>query len=253
MGLALTTRVTALSRRTALRLGGLYLPLVVSACTTQSVEPKEVERAQMMPWTDAVPPYRLSPGDKIRVFYQRTPELNETAVVGPDGTVGLRPAGRVPALGRTLAEMDIAIARAATRMLATPVVDVVLDDAAGAVVYVGGSVREAGVYPLTGRVGVLEAIVRAKGFDPEARMTEVVLIRRNAQNRPMLRTIDVRNFLSAAVLDDDVPLVAGDIVFVPRSRIAELNLWIDQFITRVLPFSRSFSYTMQTGAAGLAL
>lgn len=243
-----------LARRTALRLGMVFVPLMAAGCgTTQGIDPTEVNRAGMMPWSDAVPAYRLNPGDKIRVFYQRTPELNETAVVGPDGMVGLRPAGRVPALGKTLAEMDVTIARAATRMLSLPIVDVVLDEAAGAVVYVGGSVREAGVYPLVGRVGVLEAIVRAKGFDPEARMTQVVLIRRNAQDRPMLRTIDVRNFVSTVILDDDVPLVAGDIVFVPRSKIAELDLWIDQFINRVLPFNRSFSYTLQNGASALAL
>jgi hypothetical protein len=30
---------------------------------------------------------------------------------------------------------------------------------------------------------------------------------------------------------------------VPRSRIAEVNLWIDQNINRLLPFSRSVSWT----------
>jgi hypothetical protein len=38
--------------------------------------------------------------------------------------------------------------------------------------------------------------------------------------------------------------MAGDIVFVPRNKISEVDLWIDQYITRFLPFSRSFDYSI---------
>jgi len=237
---------TGMLRRVLGLLLALAMSLVLAACeTTQSVVPTETNRAEMAPWTDVLPPYRINPGDKVRVFYQRTPELNEVALVAPDGSIGLRAAGQVVAAGRTLGELEQQIAHAATRMLTDPVVTVALDEAAGALVYVGGAVREPGVYPLTGRVGALEAILRAHGFDAEARMTQVVLIRRAPSNRPMLRTIDVRGFAATASLQDDVPLVAGDILFVPRNRAAEVDLWIDQFINRALPFSRSFGYVIQ--------
>jgi hypothetical protein len=33
-------------------------------------------------------------------------------------------------------------------------------------------------------------------------------------------------------------------VFVPKTTIAEVDQWVDQFITRVVPFQRSFNYTV---------
>ena len=42
----------------------------------------------------------------------------------------------------------------------------------------------------------------------------------------------------------DVPIYPGDILFVPRTTIAEINLWIELFIERVLPFERSFQYSL---------
>jgi len=224
------------------------LTIGIAGCsTTQSIVPTEVNRSGMAPWTDVVPTYRINSGDRLRIFYERTPELNEVALVAPDGSVGLRAAGQVPAAGLTIAELEQAVAKAASRMLAAPVVTIALEEAAGSVVYVGGAVREPGVYPLTGRVGAMEAILRAHGFDPEARMTEIVLIRRSPSNKPMLRTIDVRNFAASVSMADDVPLVAGDILFVPRSRAAEVDLWVSQSITRAVPFNSSFGYVIQPG------
>ena len=75
-------------------------------------------------------------------------------------------------------------------------------------------------------------------------MDQVVLIRRNPQNRPMLRTVDLRDFVNQGSTDADRPLVPGDIVFVPRNGISEVDLWIDQFVTKFLPFQRDFNYTI---------
>ena len=59
----------------------------------------------------------------------------------------------------------------------------------------------------------------------------------------MLRTLDLRRFASTGDPTATVTLASEDMIFVPRSRIAEVNLWIDQYVNRLLPFSRSVSYT----------
>lgn len=244
-------------RRHALRLAGAGIAVLVAGCTsqdletTQSVMPVEQKRSAFDPWTEQAPTYRFNPGDKVRVFYERTPELNEIVLIGPDGNIGLRAAGRVPAAGRTAEELEFAITRAASRILNAPIVLISLDDTAGAIFHVGGSVKDPGTYPLVGRVGVLEAIIRARGFELDARMTQVILIRRGPASRPMLRTVDIRNFAATADISDDVPLAPGDIIYVPRSRIGELDLWVEQFINRVVPFNKSFSYVSQGSKTGL--
>jgi hypothetical protein len=236
-----------------IRTWSLCLPLlaVLGGCghtsfmsTTQSVTPVESEPRGFATWQDEVPAYRFIPGDKLRVQFLLTPELGEETVIAPDGKIGLRAAGQLHAAGTTARELQEAVTKAALANLVNPIVTVSLLETPGSRVFVGGSVTRPGAFAVDGRRGAFEAVVLAGGFAPEARMDEVVLIRRNPQNKPMLRTVDLRNFINTGTDAGDLPLVPGDILFVPRNRISEVDLWIDQFINKFLPFQRVFSYTV---------
>lgn len=227
----------------------LALPFL-AGCTGQELTVRQERPERFTRWQDAPPSYRFSPGDRLNVRFRLTPELNEVALVGPDGTISLRAAGVVRVGGLSVEEAEAAIAQASRRVLLNPEVNIGFDETAANQVIVGGEVQRAGVYPLVGRRGVLEAVMLAGGFTPQARMNEVVLIRRDPDNRPMLRTVDLQGFVQSAQSNADVPLFGGDIVFVPRSRIAEVSNWVDQYINRTIPFSRTFVYSVQ-GTTGL--
>ncbi len=268
------------------------------ACTTSfTLEPVERQPEGFAPWDETVGDYRLLPNDEIEIRFFYTPELNDRLVLGPDGTVHLQFVGRVMAAGRTLAELQRNLTRAYAKDLIDPQLVVVLRGIESQQVYVGGQVIQPGIYPMVHQLDVLRAILLAGGFRETARVEEIVLIRRNRDNRPMLRTVNVKAFIEdggptedetdrttrvgpdaadrpgrdrwgdgvhrvdhddrRVATDDhqpdepkdigDVPLVAGDIVFVPRSHIAEVNTFVDQFITRVLPFNRNFNYNIDHG------
>jgi len=235
----------------------LLLPLLAACApgtnnfsTTQSIAVRENMPEGFAPWSDTMPPYRFGAGDKVKVQYLLTPEINETVLVAPDGTVTLRTGVRLIVDGRTGEEASQAVAEASRRVLTHPFVTVSLEEAGSAVAFVGGMVRRSGAYPVAGRRGVAEMITLAGGLEDTARMDQVVLIRRSPENQPMLRTVDLRGFLAGRSTEADVPLTAGDIVFVPRSRIAEVGMWVNQAITQVLPFSRSFSYAINRNNPG---
>jgi len=229
----------------------LLAALLLAACTpgtsftstTAGLALQESQPQGFASWTNALPAYRIGPGDKLRVQFLLTPDMNETVTVAPDGSFALRVAGRVEADGATTSEIEARIAQAARGALNNPMVTVGVEDAASAVVYVGGQVQRAGAYPLAGRRGLMEHVLLAGGLSEQARMDQVALIRRSPEGRPMLRTVNLQGFASTG-LGDDVALQPGDIVFVPRSRIAELNLWIEQFVNRTLQINRSFNYTI---------
>jgi len=42
----------------------------------------------------------------------------------------------------------------------------------------------------------------------------------------------------------DIVLAPYDVVLVPRSGIANMGLWVDQWVRRILPISLGFSYTI---------
>lgn len=222
----------------------LAISLALSACTGQSLSPVESYPQGFAPWSDGLSPYHLGPGDHFLVKYRLLPDLDDEATVAPDGTAGLRMAGQVDAAGLTSAELAQEIETKSKRWMRDPQVTVALRETPSNKVFVGGSVQHPGPFPLSGRMGAMEAILLAGGFNDEARYDEVVLIRRSPDNKPMLRTINLRDFIQTGGAPGDVPLASGDILFVPRSSIAETDLWVEQFINRVVPFQRSFSYTI---------
>lgn len=234
-----------------LLLAGLALPVAGCAnsvfSTTQSVSITERSPERFAAWTDTVPDYQFSPGDKLKIQFELTPEMGEDAVVGPDGRISLRAAGQVQAAGETAQTLQDAIAKASSRTLINPKVTVALAENPGAPVYVGGAVNKPGAYTIVGRHGSFEAIQLAGGLGTEARMTEIVLIRRDQHNRPMLRTVDLRSMVEGNDAHPDVPLVSGDIVFVPRNKISEVDLWVDYYLNRLIPFSKAFSYSVNSG------
>ena len=59
----------------------------------------------------------------------------------------------------------------------------------------------------------------------------------------MMRTVDLRDALSGRPADQ-VPLRRHDIVFVPRSTIAEVNLFVEQYIANIVPFNEAFGYAL---------
>lgn len=221
----------------------------LTACTTQELRPAEQNAKNFAPWTNEIPPYRYGTGDQMTIRFLMTPEMDEDAMVTPDGEISLRAAGTLKAADRTQPELTQDITEKSRAILRNPQVTVMLTKAASAKVYVGGQVTYPNPYPIDGRTGVLEAITMAGGFTDQARLNEVVLIRRNKDNRPMLRTVNVQEFIETAATTGDVPLAPGDIIFVPRSEIAEVNLWIDQFIVKVLPFNSNFTYSIYSNTA----
>lgn len=226
---------------------------LLSACTSTSVEPVEQRPEGFAQWVDTVPAYRVGPGDRLTIAYLRTPEMNQDALVLPDGRISVTTAGVLDVMGLSVEEITALVADRSQRLLRDPVVSVAVTEATSAKIYVGGSVARPGAYDLQGRIGALEAVDLANGFRDDAHMAKVIVIRRSPEDRPMLRIVDLQAFLGGGDAEKtrDVPLYPGDIVFVPRSTIGEVNLWIEQFINRVLPFSRSFSYTINRGTGSV--
>jgi protein involved in polysaccharide export with SLBB domain len=225
------------------------LPIVVLALallgcsTTQSIHPRELRPQAFAPWSDAPVPYRLGAGDKVKVEFLLTPEMDEEVTVAPDGSVGLRAAGRLSVQNDTLDEFQQAVEAAARRNLQNPVVTVGIVAANSARIIVGGAVEKPGVYPLPPRGSPFEAVMLAGGLTPESRMDEVVVLRRRPDNVMMMRTVDLNRFIAKADARESLALAPEDIIFVPRSHVAEVNLWIDENINKTLPFSRSANYT----------
>jgi hypothetical protein len=70
----------------------------------------------------------------------------------------------------------------------------------------------------------------------------VIVIRRGAGDAPVVLRVDLKKARDGRNLAQDITLAPLDIVYVPRSRIANVNLFVDQYIRKVLPFDWVVGY-----------
>jgi polysaccharide export outer membrane protein len=190
-------------------------------------------------WTDAEPEYLLYPGDQLDVATPTAPELNRQVTLGPDGRISLPLIGQVMAADRSLAELETALSQAYASQLRRPEVEVTLRQAGPLKVWVDGEVRTPGVYDMPGDIDAYQAIVLAGGFLPGARSQEVALIRRGPGGRRMMRAVDLRPRRG-----EIVALRRADILFVPRTTLAELATFFTQ-VRNALPIGFSYSINGQ--------
>ena len=200
-------------------------------------------------WTEAEPEYRLYPGDELEVVMPTAPELNRTIRVAPDGRINLPLAASLMAADRSTEELRADITAAYAGVLVRPDAQIVLKQAAPIRVYVGGEVGQPGEYEMAGDIDALQAVIRAGGFKDTARRFEVVVIRRGPDGRPMMKTVDLLQAVSDPGAADATPLRRFDIVYVPRTRVAEAALAIQQY-TAAVPFSGGFSYVVADRVLG---
>lgn len=189
-------------------------------------------------WSDEEPPYRLYPGDELEITVPSAPELNKSGIIQPDGRIALPLIGAVMVADRTLPEIEQVLTAAYASQLLRPRVLVAIKATQPLRVFVGGEVDKPGVYDMPGDINSLQAVIQAGGFRVTAKRDRVVILRRIADGRFMMRTVDLKKGSSQPGVDL-VPLRRFDVVFVPRSSIAEANLFVQQYVRDLLPISFS--------------
>jgi protein involved in polysaccharide export with SLBB domain len=193
-------------------------------------------------WTDEEPPYRLYPGDQIEVRVPSAPELSQKVLtVQPDGRISMPLIGQVSVADRPVPDAEAVLTRAYASQLIHPRVEIAVTTAAPLKIFVGGEVDKPGVYDMPGPIDALQAVITAGGFKTTAKRGQVVVIRRGADGRAMLRTADLLNGIYQPDAVDAVPLRRFDIVYVPRSGVAEVGLFMQQYLRDALPIQFSYA------------
>lgn len=180
--------------------------------------------------------YELQPGDVLDVKFLYVPELDEEVVIRPDGRLSLPLAHEVMAGGKTSSELTEILQNEYSRELRNPYVTVIVRSFSSQKVYVSGEVEGPTMIGLDGKMTVLQAISEAGGLKDTARIDEVIVIRRNNNIKPEAIAVNLAQVVDGVDTDQDLFLKPQDIVFVPKSSIANVNQWVDQYIRRVLPF-----------------
>jgi protein involved in polysaccharide export with SLBB domain len=188
--------------------------------------------------------YRLEPGDQLDVKFYYNTELNESLTVGPDGFISLQLVGEVQAAGSTPGELSEQLHRLYTGRIPDPEVTVIARSFASQVAYVGGEVANPGTCELRGRMTCAQALLSRGGARSSARLSQALLIRFLGPDSTLVRQVNLDR-----VLDGDVPdirLQAYDVLYVPKTSIARVGQFVQQFINDIVPRSLSFPYALNS-------
>lgn len=192
-----------------------------------------------------VPPveqeYRFQVGDTLAVRSYYDPQFNQDAVVRPDGRISLLLVGDVKVVDMTPAGLRDALVKVYRRVVDTPDIVVSLTKSAGLAVYLGGEVRQPSVQRLDGSLTVLQAITAAGGLLPSANVNQVLLLRRKPDNQLQVYKIDLDKVLRNEA--PDVFVQRFDVVYVPKSQIANVGQFVEQYINAIVPRSVMFSFS----------
>lgn len=210
---------------TLFRLVAIAAIFLASACATSSNrQPEGAPVADFMAAAIDRPEYRVGPSDLLAVTVFQLQDLDREVRVNNLGHISLPLIGEVEAAGRTVTELEQDIAaRYAARYLQDPQITVFVKDFASQRVTVGGAVKKPGIYPLTSRLTLLQALALAEGTAEVASLRNVVIFR-NAGGKREFARFDVAAIQAGELADPE--LVGEDVVVVDTSsgKIALQNL-----------------------------
>jgi protein involved in polysaccharide export with SLBB domain len=190
-------------------------------------------------------PYRIQPGDELDIKFFYNPELNEVVTVRPDGMISLQLIDEVKVADLKPAELDNILTQKYSKELRKPVVTVIVRTFSRQRVFVGGEVLRPGLITLAPGMDPVQAVMLAGGLRETASPASAIVIRKGADNRPVPIRFDLNSHMKGINETAEFQLQPDDVVFVPKSSIAQLNKFVDEVIRGVLMFNGwafGFSY-----------
>jgi polysaccharide biosynthesis/export protein PslD len=176
--------------------------------------------------------YEIAPGDDVTVRFYYNPQLDEDLRVRPDGNISLSLIGEIPAAGKTVEQLSKDITQAYATYLVKPTAVVLVRAFGNARAFIAGEVRNPGLLDLQrGSQTITQSIASSGGPTDAASLTDVILVRRLPNSKePVVMELDVTHVLNGREPQLDVTLQPNDLVYVPRSGIASINLALKQYI-----------------------
>lgn len=224
------------------RLAALFAaPLLLAGCASVPETSADFPVTEWPLSDEGDASYLLAPGDTLELTVYSAPELSRTAAIGPDGRVRLPLIAPVMATARTPEAVAADVRAAYSSQLRDPTLDLLVTEFASQQVFVGGAVASPGAFDLPGTIDPLQAILMAGGLTREANR-EAFVMRRMPGGEVRTAVINLQDGLEDPAVAGWLPLQRFDVVYVPRSAVANHNLFVQQYIRDSLPIQFSLFY-----------
>ncbi|MEP2235280.1 MAG: polysaccharide biosynthesis/export family protein [Alteripontixanthobacter sp.] len=212
--------------------------LALAGCNVPSDLPQGGMAYGVIPPEEAVAgqaQYRLGPQDTLSINVFREPEVSVEAVqIDPAGNIDLPLIGPIRAEGYSPAQLSGVIEQALTRYVRNPQVAVSLTQI-GQTIAVEGLVGQPGLYPVPGRLSLIEALALA-GSPTEFADTDRIFVFREIDGRRAGARFDIRRI--RAGLDPDPLILPGDRIAVGENTLG--RAWQNYLSAPIFNVFRAF-------------
>ncbi|HHT9107058.1 MAG TPA: polysaccharide biosynthesis/export family protein [Candidatus Wunengus sp. YC63] len=177
----------------------------------------------------------LGVGDTIEISVYRQEDLQKTLKINNSGRIMLPLIGDVQAAGVGIFKLRDEIKERLSKYLIDPQVLVSISTVQSQKIMVLGEVNTPGVFTLDTDIDILEAISKAGGMTKDAKMANVLIIRRG-QGKPEVTSLNLKKVFKGGDISQNLILQNGDIVYLPRVTIANVSRFFSQLSEILSPF-----------------
>ena len=210
-------------------------PLLVSlSCSTiqKTTEIKENTLPESAETTQekevVVSEFILGVGDEVELTVYRHDDLNKKVRIPPDGINTFPLIGEIRTNGTSIHQLRGKIKDSLSVYLVEPQVSLEITSYKGQKIFILGEVNNPGVYQIDTPTTIIEAIAKAGGYTLDGKYTSVVLIRGRPE-KPELKRLDLKKTFTIGDLSQNVFLKSGDVVYVPRTFISNVDRFFKHF------------------------
>lgn len=159
--------------------------------------------------------YRVGAQDLLEISVFQVNDLNRTVRVNSNGEISLPLIGVVQAGGNTVEELEALIAQKLSgEYLQAPQVSVFVKEFTSQRVTLEGAIAKPGIYPITGRTSLLQALAMGGGPTDLANLEGVVVFRM-VDGKKMAAVFDLKQIRGGNV--EDPQIYGDDIVVIDQS------------------------------------
>ena len=216
--------------------------ILLSACSGVVRNPTPLDYPGAQAASVPVEEYHIQIGDQLDIKFFYHPELNESVTVRPDGRIALQLVQELKVVGMSPLQLKEKLTKDYSVELDKPSIAVIVKAFNSQRVFVDGEVYKAGLIPMIGPMTVLQSIAQGGGVKDTARTSEVIVIRRVAENKVASLVVNLDDAIDGSDMGQDILLQPNDIVFVPKTPIANVDVWVDQYIRRLIPVPFGVGY-----------
>jgi polysaccharide export outer membrane protein len=163
--------------------------------------------------------YVIGPGDTLRVFVLRNPELTAEVPVRPDGRISTPLVDDVVAVGKTPRQLASDIETKLSEFVRNPVVNIIVSHATGSFgqVRVVGQAVNARALPFRAGLTILDVVIEVGGLSPYAAGNRAKIVRSESGHTREIR-VRLQDLINKGDVSQNIEMRPGDVVVIPETR-----------------------------------